>query len=314
MSEHRREVTASSVGAGMADEELESLAREAAGDLVEAQRTAVELELDVLRRYIMGAPASARVRVGAGQQAEQTVDGDQRAPFVGLAVLNPTPVAVGLGFEAGGGTPQFAPFTIPAYSWMVLPIRFVSASIGVSALDAVGPNYTVTLVRLRVPPLGIHAGPLGSSGTVDVTDRAGRLLGLVAPAGGSTWDVSDRAGRLLGVEQGGIADSIVASGAVTSPGAGAAIASIAAPGAGVYAVQATTWAADTAEVVANAFNLRLRHGAVSAGNLSSRSATPVTITRERLTVAAGEAIDVIAIAAATVGATYNAVIAATRIA
>lgn len=49
---------------------------------------------------------------------------------------------------------------------------------------------------VEIDPRQIRA--LTAADIVDVSDRAGRLLGTVSPVAGSIWDVSDRAARLLG--------------------------------------------------------------------------------------------------------------------
>jgi hypothetical protein len=115
------------------------------------------------------------------------------------------------------------------------------------------------------------------------------------------------------VEQGGIADSVMGSGAVTSPTAGQVIAATAALPAGVYSVLIVTCLAGTAPVAADFSNLQLKHGAVGAGGLLAAT-TPLQMERERITVAASEAVTVNAVAAGTVGTIYAAFVSATRIA
>lgn len=106
-----------------------------------------------------------------------------------------------------------------------------------------------------------------------------------------------------------------ASAATTTPGAGAVLASIAAPPAGVYRVQVTIVLSGTAETALA--NLRLReNGATVADALPSLSAAagPLTLTFDRVEVNEGGGnLDVIAIAAATAGAIYSVVLQATRV-
>lgn len=115
------------------------------------------------------------------------------------------------------------------------------------------------------------------------------------------------------VEQGGIADSQMGSGAVTSPGVGAVIATTPALPAGVYSVLIVTFLGGSAPVAADFSNWQLKHGAVSAGGLLG-APTPLQCERERITVAASEAITVNSPAAGTAGTIYAAFVSATRIA
>jgi hypothetical protein len=141
-------------------------------------------------------------------------------------------------------------------------------------------------------------------GVADVSDRAARLLGIA--------DVSDRAARLLGVEQGGLADTLIAAGSATNPGAGAGIVAIAGVPAGVYSAVCVTFETGTAD--GSASNMRLQHGAgpTVVGSLSS-TALAVQQIIERVTIAAGETVAIAAAAAGGVAATYNASLALTRI-
>lgn len=167
-------------------------------------------------------------------------------------------------------------------------------------------------------------------GVADVSDRAARLLGHVTVDGLPAADISDRVARVLGVadvsdraarllgqvvELGGIGDTVRAAGAVAGPAAAAAIATIAAPGAGVYAVEVVTFFGGAGTpTVAETSNMELRHGATTAGRLLTTSGTPIRLENRRLTIAAGEAISVNAVAVATAGVNYFAAISATRVA
>jgi hypothetical protein len=110
-------------------------------------------------------------------------------------------------------------------------------------------------------------------------------------------------------------NTLTGAGTATAPGAGAAIASIAAPPPGVYKVCLTIVLSGTAETALT--NLRLReNGNTVATALPSLSAAagPVNLTFDRVEVNEGGGnLDVIAIAAATAGAIYTVVINATRI-
>jgi len=114
------------------------------------------------------------------------------------------------------------------------------------------------------------------------------------------------------VVTGNTGDSTMAAGTVLNPGAGAAIATIAAPGAGIYEVQLVTFCTGAAGTTNN---MELRHGAttVKPSALSNVQGIPVQVTVQRLTVGAGEAISVNATAGDAGGATYVASIIATRV-
>lgn len=110
----------------------------------------------------------------------------------------------------------------------------------------------------------------------------------------------------------GLADTASAAGSSTAPAAGAAIATIAAPGAGVYRVVVKLRMSATAETAAT--NAELRHGATVVGKVGITSdQTLQTVEYERVTVAAAEAITVNATANATAGAVYNVVVTAVRV-
>lgn len=108
----------------------------------------------------------------------------------------------------------------------------------------------------------------------------------------------------------GIGESVSADGAVTAPALGAAIASIPAPGAGIYDVQVVTFEQGTVD--ATQTNMELRHGATVEGKVLSAS---LMAPQEfgHVTVGAGEAITINATAAGGAGAIYVASIVATRV-
>lgn len=137
------------------------------GDALEQQRSLVELETYALRRWMFAAPASVSFTWRQGDKPEQTIGGNQEDPFNGVVVLNPSPYPIGLGFEAGAA--QYSPlYVVPPGSFLAVPFRYVNLSVALQApglllgaLDASQPNVTIVAARLRIPPLGIQAGPLG---------------------------------------------------------------------------------------------------------------------------------------------------------
>lgn len=107
----------------------------------------------------------------------------------------------------------------------------------------------------------------------------------------------------------GIKDTVGAAGFAAAPAAGAAIATIAAPGAGIYRVELDTWQAGTPDALFT--NMELRCGARVITKLASAALVAATNVG-RLTVATGEAITVNATAIGT--GTYIATIQATQVA
>jgi hypothetical protein len=111
----------------------------------------------------------------------------------------------------------------------------------------------------------------------------------------------------------GMSDSQPAAGTVPTPALGAVICTLAAPGAGTYNIQVTTFVSGAQ---GTPVNMELRHGATSLGasTLQSVLNNPVSVTFLRVTIAAGEAITVNATAAdAAVGVVYIASIVVTRV-
>lgn len=145
---------------------------------------------------------------------------------------------------------------------------------------------------------------------VDMADRAGRALGVVASITNPV-DISDRTARLLGhvVGDGGIADTLIAGGTLNNGAANAVVASIAAPGAGVYEVLVNV--VSIAGVATEAANLQLRHGVTVVGTLAQATPGPQIFSARRMTVAGGENIDVRLLAAST--NFYHVTILATRL-
>ena len=112
--------------------------------------------------------------------------------------------------------------------------------------------------------------------------------------------------------------TLVATGSVTAPGAGADVAQIADVPSGLYEVRVIIALTATAETALR--NLRLREGGRTiADALPSLSGLNVLITLPRVEINPDTAddlvdLDLIAIAAGTAGAVYNATLIATRIA
>lgn len=261
---------------------LAGVEREILADSLRAQNELLERELWFMGRYMLSSPATIVARFGGGaqNQPQQTFDGDGQDPYSGIAVLNPTAVPVALGFEAGAAA--LSAYVVPAFSYLVLPQRFVNCSLGiVNATDAAGPAVAMTIARLRVPPLGVLSGPYGS------------------PPGGAKT-----------VDQGGIADTVQVANGVVAPAAGAVIAQLLAPPAGIYSLQVVTAAVGDPNQPAN---LQLWRGGQLLGGLLS-PATPIPVTRERMTLNGTQVISVVGINAGAPGSVYSAFIAATQIA
>jgi hypothetical protein len=82
------------------------------------------------------------------------VDYDHRGVFAGLAVRNETAGDVFVGLAPGAGTAERALLTLPAHSWVCLPVRGASVSVGGAAAGSV-----LVALFLEPPPFG--AGPTG---------------------------------------------------------------------------------------------------------------------------------------------------------
>jgi hypothetical protein len=108
------------------------------------------------------------------------------------------------------------------------------------------------------------------------------------------------------------ANTLTAAASVVAPGAGAVIASIAAPPEGVYEVTVRVVLTGTAETAL--VNCRLRENTNTVANILTLTGIATVPTYNQVEVNAGGGnLDVIAIAAATGGAIYNVAIQATRI-
>jgi hypothetical protein len=162
-----------------------------------------------------------------------------------------------------------------------------------------------------------------SIATMPSTPVTGTFWQATQPVSGTFWQAVQPISGTVTSNQGtagaagwptvvGIADSVMASGSVATPGIGAAIATIAAPGAGTYEIQITSFQTGAQGTQSN---MQLQRAAVVIGSLQSVLGTPVASRVRRVTVGVGEAITVNAIAAdATVGVIYQASIIATRVA
>jgi hypothetical protein len=253
------------------------LERESVADQLLAQRELIALEQWLLER-MMGPPGPAidPVTFGAGGAAEQTLDGDPRDPFVGVAILNPSPATpVFIGFAPGGALNPGRALMVPPQSYLVLPVRYAALSLAVVGMDPNAQPFTAWAVRLRVPPLGVHSGPYG-----------------VSPLSA-------------------LADTQTLASSVVAPGGAVAIANLTPLTPGLYTADITTFQPSTPDG-ANA-NMQLLEGGSIVGSLPS-TPNPITTHVPRLTVpSSNPRILVRSNAAAGAGAVYFASIIATRI-
>jgi hypothetical protein len=188
--------------------------------------------------------------------------------------------------------------------------------------EAVGNGSVIAILKRIRTLLG---GALAVTGTFwqAVQPVSGTFWQATQPVSGTFFQATQPVSGTVTSNQGtagaagwptvvGIADSAMASGTAATPLAGAAIATIAAPGAGTYEIQATSFVTGAQGTQAN---MQLQHAAVVVGSLQSVLNQPVAQRCRRVTVAAAEAITINAIAAdATVGVVYAASIVATRVA
>jgi len=82
-----------------------------------------------------------------------------------------------------------------------VPIPLIDGAVIVGsppAIPVLGRDAGGTVRMFLVDGTGRLLVVLAAGSVVDVSDRAGRLVGTVSPVAGSVWDVSDRSGRLLG--------------------------------------------------------------------------------------------------------------------
>lgn len=116
----------------------------------------------------------------------------------------------------------------------------------------------------------------------------------------------------------GVADSLNAAGSATAPGAGAAIATIAAPPAGKYKITAEAFFAAGAPAAAEDANIAIR---VGAANILKKLAVPralnvLGVTSEDVYVHldGSSAVALVAVGAATAAVVYVGSVLATRVA
>lgn len=109
----------------------------------------------------------------------------------------------------------------------------------------------------------------------------------------------------------GLADTLAAAGNVTAPGAGAAIATLAAPPAGAYEIRVSLERGGAASVAADIGNFAIKKGATT---LVAAAQAGADIVLERVTLDGASAVTVNAVGAATAGVVYSASIRATRVA
>jgi hypothetical protein len=259
---------------------MAEIEREGLGDQLLAQREVLDLEGYALRRWLFDPPGSYVVRLAANGRYEETIPGDERDPWGGAVILNPSGAAVGVGFAAGGATG--APlFVVPAGSYLAVPVRFVNISIGLvdQATDLAGPEARIVVSRLRIPPMGIQAGPIAST------------------------------------DLGGIADTVSAAGSTAAaPAANTVIAQVPNLVPGVYRVTTVTY--ESAAPDANPANIQLLAGGQIKGAALPSTATPLSTPFPRVTVPAGASTIVLRTGGAVGGAgsVYTGVISATRLA
>lgn len=111
-----------------------------------------------------------------------------------------------------------------------------------------------------------------------------------------------------------LSDSLQAGGAVTAPGAGAAIATVAAPPAGTYLVTVSAGTGAGTPVAADVGNMQLKKGATVVALLAHPISTTAPMPPVRVTLDGSTALTVNAVGVATAGVVYVATIVAVRVA
>lgn len=124
--------------------------------------------------------------------------------------------------------------------------------------------------------------------------------------------VTDADGRGVIIDAGGVADTLaVAGSSAAAPAAASSVVSIAAPPAGIYDVEVTTY--ESAAPDANVTNMRLRKGVTLVADLHS-SNVPITQRVRRVSLDGTQTLNVgVGAAAGGAGAIYTASIRATRV-
>lgn len=125
-------------------------------DTTEPERTArllavqdrlAELGLHDLQARWEMQPDRQILMVGEGQQAEQTIPGNPKSAFHGVAVYNNTGHTLTLGFNSSAAIGS--PIIVPPHSLLVWPAEYTNLSI---AGDVTRPAESVVALRLRYPP------------------------------------------------------------------------------------------------------------------------------------------------------------------
>jgi hypothetical protein len=178
---------------------------EFAGVVSLMQAELVELELWRIRRQMFADPAVSKINVGAGQLTEQTLTGNRQDPYNGVAIFNPTPATLSVGFESG--LAWLAPLMLPPYSYAKFPERFTNLSIAtlIPADQQQAIAAPVTVMRLRVPPEPA-AGAYGNAEPIaslvaQSTNQAGATLDNGAARASHTLQVVAGAGVSAGAVQ-----------------------------------------------------------------------------------------------------------------
>jgi hypothetical protein len=134
-------------------EASETLERQRQADLLSAQSDVVDLERTMLGRLLELEPAAARVPMAGGLAAEQVLDGNEQAYFLGAFVENPGPGAqdIYVGFEAGGADMRY--YRVPGGTWKSIPRRFQNLSIRLADVTRTNDaGFEVQVTRLWTPP------------------------------------------------------------------------------------------------------------------------------------------------------------------
>jgi len=143
-----------------------------------AQAHVLELEQHVLAAQLRQ-PDTRTLTFGVGNDAEQTLPGDPRTPWRGIAILNPTALTI---YAGAGPSAQQPGLIVPPYSWICAPVNYPDYTLGVGAADAAGAAATITVIRLHQPPAGVRAGQLGAPG-VPLADSVGTFGEVVGTRG-----------------------------------------------------------------------------------------------------------------------------------
>lgn len=109
-------------------------------------------------------------------------------------------------------------------------------------------------------------------------------------------------------------DSVNGFGATTAPGAGATIVAAITPGAGQWLVQISCGASAGTPVAADVGNMQLKKTAGTLVNLPNPINGVAPMPPIKVTLAAADTLSIVAIAAATAGVVYEALITATKLA